>query len=83
LDSGVCRAVPDGGIYTAQKDENSELPQPDFEKIKAELYKKLMDLNDELDFLSHTSNNPNTMKQLRADRDLYYKLLKLINDTKA
>jgi hypothetical protein len=44
---------------------------------------KLMQLNEELDSLTHSSNNPNAMKQLRADCYFYYKLLKLINDTTA
>jgi hypothetical protein len=72
--SGVCRALGDGGIYTAQKDDDSKLVQPDFPKIKAELYKKLMELYEELDSLSHSSTNPNVMKQLRADRELLKRL---------
>ena len=34
-----------------QENEASQLPQPDFVKIKAKLYKNLMQLNEELDKL--------------------------------
>jgi hypothetical protein len=85
----VCSELAGGGLYTSQKqekDSSSSDSAPDFNKIKSELYKKFLAANQNIEELQKRSLDDRTgrvFKELARERDFYYKVLKLINDTTA